>query len=963
MPTPEQVDQAIAAMKKLGANYVYFFEKCDSPDWINPLADRGFFKVPKPPEDRDDGMRSFPVWPESQYLARMAPEAPELVARTLLSIPTTPNIFIHADIIDAACAMPGAQASQLSAAERKWIRSQGQLLWLLPHRYADLVVHLAHEREADESFRLARSLLQVLPDPRWADASDDERPLMSKEPLAKVQQWDYQEAVKKLAPALQEIDPIRTLNLLGGLLNDAMNLAEPTVDGDPSDNSYVWRPAVEDHEQNLPEHSIRDVLVAATRDSAIAAVTVDPEAARAVVTELERRKRSIFRRIAMYLLAEHGQATKDLAIRIVANWNNLDDHSVRHEYARLANSYFPEVKEDDKLALLEHLRTPPAADRIRRNSVFFYGREPTEEEVQQVRDGIELKKLSILKNGLPGEWMARYEELVTRYGAPEHPDFSAYTSSGWVGSTSPKTVDELSSMELQELLEYLRSWQPKSGDMFADTREGLGRQLAAAVAADPAKFAAHAPEFAELEPTYSRSLIDGLHQALSANQTFDWPPVLELARGLVIKPPTHHETDDPGGWSDRDPGWRWARGSVAHLLGEGFLRTNGGIPIEHRALAWQILEPLTNDPEPDAEHEGRFGGTNMDPLTLSINTNRGKAMHAAIRYGLWVRRHDEVDHRERVAAGFDAIPELREVLDAHLDPLRDASRAIRAVYGERLPWLVLLDPNWVRDRLERIFPTNPELALLRAAVWETYLANRAYDTPFEILEGEYHRAVSEIDQATERSDRRRFVDPAEKLAEHLMTLYWRGRVTWTSHGSILTEFFGRAPEKVRTHALEFVGRSLWQGPAPLAEDQSERLRELWRRRLEAFEARQKSGREEVGSFGWWFASSGKLPDDWLIDELLRLLEAGVAIDADHLVLERLADLAPAKPFEAVRAARLMIKVQREPHFLLTTNEPLRRTVSAALIADNDRARSEARDLMNELAAKGYRGLDDLASDL
>src|ERR1700693_4133849 len=84
---------------------------------------------------------------------------------------------------------------------------------------------------------------------------------------------------------------------------------------------------------------------------------------------------------------------------------------------------------------------------------------------------------------------------------------------------------------------------------------------------------------------------------------------------------------------------------------------------------------------------------------------------------------------------------------------------------------------------------------------------------------EYHRAVSEIRELTELTDRRRFVDPAGKLAEHLITLYWRGRVTWDSHGGILQEFFDRAPQKARAHALEFVGRSLWRGQMPLAEDQ------------------------------------------------------------------------------------------------------------------------------------------------
>ena len=962
MPTPEQVEQAIAAMQKLAANYIYFFEKNESPDWIEPLAAKGFFKHPEPPIDRDDGMRSFPVWPESQYLARMAARAPELVTETLLSIPATQNISIHGDIVDAACAMPGAAAAKLSASERSWIESQGHLYWLLPHRYADLVVHLAEEAQVDEAFGLTRSLLKVLPDSRWQDASEEEQRFMSKEPLTKVDQWDYREAITKIAPALESVDSMRTLQVLCGLLQDAMSLAEPVDGEDQSDNSYIWRSAVEDHDQNEPEHSIRDVLVAATRDAAVAIVATDEASLGPVVAELEGRRRSIFRRLALHVLAEVGNSARDLAVTRLANWDNLNDHRLRHEYTRVAGMYFQDVDEKDKLELLEHLRTLPEMEGFRRNSVSLYGREPTEAEVQQAIEGMELKKLSVFKDGLPAEWKARYDELAAKFGAPEHPDFTVYHS-GWVGETSPKSADELSAMEIADLLIFLRSWQPASGEMLADTTEGLGRQLAAAVAADPPRFARHAHEFADLEPTYSRSLIDGFDQALSANKSFDWPAVLELAQSLVTKPPSKREQEDPGGWSDRDPGWRWARGSVAHLLGEGFLRTEGGIPIEHRELAWQILEPLTSDPEPDPEHEARYGGGNMDPLTLSINTNRGKAMHAAIRYGLWVRRHDEADHPDRVKAGFDAIPELREVLNRHLDPSKEPSQAIRSVYGERLPWLVLLDPEWVSVNLSRLFPPEPELVLLRAAVWETYLVNTPYDSVFDLLQGEYHRAVSEVNRPNEPGDRRRFVDPAGKLAEHLMILYWRGRIGWENYRGMLQEFFDHAPQKARAYALEFVGRNLWRNPAPLLEDQADRLRDLWKRRMEAFESDKEAGREEMQAFGWWFASSGKLADDWLIRELLRLLEIGAPVEADHLVLERLASLAPDNPYEAVHAARLMIRLKPETHFLLTTNEHLRRIVSAALIAEMPEARTEAKDLLNDLAAKGYRGLDDLAVDL
>ena len=87
----------------------------------------------------------------------------------------------------------------------------------------------------------------------------------------------------------------------------------------------------------------------------------------------------------------------------------------------------------------------------------------------------------------------------------------------------------------------------------------------------------------------------------------------------------------------------------------------------------------------------------MDLLTLSINTNRGTAMHAVIETALWVRRELEASGND-VSVGFAAMPEVRDSLDVHLDPRVDPSLAVHAVYGRWLPWLLLLDEAWVQDR-------------------------------------------------------------------------------------------------------------------------------------------------------------------------------------------------------------------------------------------------------------------------
>src|SRR5439155_23455264 len=101
------------------------------------------------------------------------------------------------------------------------------------------------------------------------------------------------------------------------------------------------------------------------------------------------------------------------------------------------------------------------------------------------------------------------------------------------------------------------------------------------------------------------------------------PKGIDLAEQVV-----GHQCDlgigaDGTGLGERDPGWRWARGSVPKLDQEAFNRDR--MPFGERDRAWSILRRVTEEPNPSPAHEARYGGSNMDPLTLSLNTNRGKA--------------------------------------------------------------------------------------------------------------------------------------------------------------------------------------------------------------------------------------------------------------------------------------------------------------------------------------------------
>ena len=105
MISPEQVKKRAVDLIKNRSEYEYFFSRLSSSEWIVPLGNEGFFTSPPDPIADGDYAR-VPVWPESQYLARVAGDSPELVRDVILRAPTTKNFRVLEDFVDAALKMP-----------------------------------------------------------------------------------------------------------------------------------------------------------------------------------------------------------------------------------------------------------------------------------------------------------------------------------------------------------------------------------------------------------------------------------------------------------------------------------------------------------------------------------------------------------------------------------------------------------------------------------------------------------------------------------------------------------------------------------------------------------------------------------------------------------------------------------------------------------------------------------------
>jgi hypothetical protein len=190
----------------------YFFFRLQDASWLPFLLEEGFFQNPIPPETgtTEEGQiwLRFPNWPESQYLARIAADAPELVVEAIERIPETSNPRVHQDIVVAAIALPGELAARVGRREQHWLAHYDGHLVSFPGPTGDLLAHLAEEREIDAAFGLAGTLLRISPAPKSESRTSRHRA------VALVSEWEYGKIVETAWPPLMEAEPEKAFRFL-----------------------------------------------------------------------------------------------------------------------------------------------------------------------------------------------------------------------------------------------------------------------------------------------------------------------------------------------------------------------------------------------------------------------------------------------------------------------------------------------------------------------------------------------------------------------------------------------------------------------------------------------------------------------------------------------------------------------------------------------------------------------------
>jgi hypothetical protein len=925
-----QKPEALAKLRDLLTSVddvAFFFGELTSPEWIPLLEEAGLLKDPPSPVESEGGAM-FPFWPVSRYLVRVADQDPERVADVLYGVRETPNPRIWWDTVDGLVKMPAAATARFVPTIKRWVHHPWRLG--LDVSTAKLIEHLVAEEARDNAIELGTDLARLVPPAGWDEAQS----------WIPLDNYEYGKLVARTARRLATFGPDGIFPLVGDL-EEFLRVRRPEVhQGRRADLSFMWRPAIEDHEQNW-DHDREAELVRAIRDGLETLVAMSPEALEATAASLLDSQWPVVRRLGLHLLVEYGDRIPGLAERSLTDRDLLDDDHHRHELYRLVSARFGAISPEAKRMFVENVKSVATADgeaAAKRREI----------DPELIRD-IEVQRwLSPVADYLDDTDRTELDAIAQRLGGAEsHPDFPSYHSS-WMGSTSPLSSTELRERSADDLLDFLASWTEPDRFGPGPGVDGLAHQLTEAVAEDPAHFGPLAPRFVDLEPAYVGALLHGLQKALEEDKSIPWEPVLTASLQALHKPAGPDE--DASAYHT----WNDVRISIARLLQRGLEDRPGAIPLEASDGVWSLLALLAEDREPTPEHEARYGPPNTDAVTYSLNTTRSAAFDSIFRFLLWQHRH----HGDEPGWTFaERLPELAAVLDAHLDPHHDPSVAVRATYGWWLPSMLWIDRAWTAERAPRI--VGRVTTLLERAAWDAFLfRGEGRVVEHEVLRAAYASFAEELATLDAKPGNRPIPgDVVERLIDHLV-LPWLHRTEMRDELPLRT-LVASGKAWLVAEVVEEAGRLIGRTPAAdITAAIVAGYRDLWAFIIEASSTLDaEAAKTALAPFAWWFDSD--LPGDWTLPELLALMERGILPDPAFPVVGRLPGFVAQHPAETLRVVEILAGGKDEDWTLRTQEAEIRTVLAGSIHAADPMQRERAAALVHRMVRLGLAGLASL----
>jgi hypothetical protein len=497
---------------------------------------------------------------------------------------------------------------------------------------------------------------------------------------------------------------------------------------------------------------------------------------------------------------------------------------------------------------------------------------------------------------------------------------------GWVSPKAPIDQEELSKMPIMEIVGKLKNeWEPKKikkQDQIKDILSPLNAEgMSKAIESDiEHRFQEYLSESAlffdrnQLDPHYTYALLNGIFDVIRKKKcpaNIDWSGMIELLANIVDSGKALEFNHGPREREHHDA-WLQSWEAVHDAMADVLQATIDGLSPEdfrkQRSNLINISEYLLKhpDPTPETENEkikeierdpqtGDEKSIGSDPLTIAINSVRGRAFQAFVKF---VEKDGETKQKTTIPI---LSPDVKKIF---IDCLhKENTRAVMFLFGQYLPFFFYQDREWIRSIVPGIFSDDPKRKNLYLAAWEGYLVQNLYLEFFNELADYYKKAIK-LDP-TEYTSRKYFKNLDTGLANHIALAFVH--ISEFGFSSELFRLFWDKNIPARhKEFISFIGRYCisrdkakeWNANKKI---DIEKLKQLWDWTL-----KNNNNSDVLIGFDLWMDAEKEIFDiPWLAKHIRDSLEKiNGKMEWDHSLTQSFSILAKNAPFETLHILRI-----------------------------------------------------------
>ena len=795
-------------------------------------------------------------WPQGFYLSKIAKEKPSEVFNIIkpyleehLSKNDAAGHFVLMRIFKISENFPDDKNYSLKVgnAYRDYLKNSQSLNAITNSHYVkDFLNDLARRGYEKLVLEIAEELLSIKPDDQKAKFNDFKTRFNDS---ANMEDYYYEEVLKVVKNSVLEKNSFKLFEALCKILKNA-------VDGDFSKDSNTRlcydRSAIEDHEQDQYRNAAEFKLITAIRDVAEYIFENYSKNKVKVIGILEEKLSDgsdflIFTRIILHLLRKYPESQSKAISKQLVFKERFDDYKIHHEYYRLLRQEFKNLSAVNQKKILGFIND---GFEERKNTPV-----PDNDNAKKERDAYANRwlfdELDCINDGLSGDWKKKYQDLSKEFRKKERPDLLHYVEEAeFITDNSPIAEEDLAKMQIEEIIKFITSWQPKKGEGFnVPNPRGLGNALEKDFEKSPKKYLDGLALFHQpSNPTYPKRLLRALAKYPNKTEE-DWIKIIELGKWIADQSADFRseESSSFDGYAlDGDIHWGWCKQEFAKLISESCKsKEQNQIPESLSKDVVLILKKMILDKDIILENWEINNNDDDRYYSRAINSCHGEALAALIEFALLEFRRNNKDYSS-------------EIITSVLDELISKNSYLEgfAVLGRYLPWINMINHKWVKANLETILPKKNKARF--NAVWLTYINFvPSFDDMFDLLKDKYLLALENPTDEEKDGKRSNF-----KLGESIASFYSRGKIK--IEDDLLRKLFKKR-SKDGSAMISLIGRWCCNENNPVPKEFLGRFKNLWDWRIKK-SAELPISVEEYQSFKWWY-KSGLFDREWALEQL------------------------------------------------------------------------------------------------